>query len=153
MTAKRVEPPRLPPAERIKTFDEIERTLPAHQAFKEAARCLFCHDAPCNKVCPVEVDVVSFIRKLKTKNFTGAIRVIREGNPLAATCARVCPQASLCEGGCAQSELAEPIAVGALQRFLADEELKKGIAPMVPAPPTGRKVAVVGAGPAGLTCA
>jgi glutamate synthase (NADPH/NADH) small chain len=153
MSGRRAEPPRLPPGDRVRSFAEIEKTLPLHLALREASRCLFCHDAPCNKLCPSGVDVVNFIRKIKTKNFAGAIRLVREANPLAATCARVCPQDALCEKGCSQSDIGEPIAIGALQRFVTDEELKRGIAQAAPVERKQRKVAVVGGGPSGLTCA
>jgi glutamate synthase (NADPH/NADH) small chain len=153
LSGKRAQPARLAPCERVGSFDEIEKTLPPHVAVREASRCLFCHEAPCNRACPSGVDVVGFIRKIKTKNFVGAIRLLREANPLAASCARICPQSSLCEEGCSRSEVGEPIAIGALQRFITDEELKKGIAPLPPAEPKAKKVAVVGGGPSGLTCA
>lgn len=150
---KRQTPQKLSPEERIKSFAEVEKTLTPAQALIEASRCLFCHDAPCNKDCPSGVDVVNFIRKIKTKNFTGAIRLIREANPFGATCARVCPRSELCEKGCSSSTISEPIAIGDLQRYLMDIEFKQGIKPRLKTERKNKKVAVVGAGPSGLACA
>ncbi|MDI7247471.1 MAG: NAD(P)-dependent oxidoreductase [Bacillota bacterium] len=141
------------PEERKKGFDEVERGLAIHQALAEASRCLFCHDAPCVAGCPAGVDVPGFIRRLKTRNFIGAARLIRDANILAGVCARVCPAEELCEKKCSSTNLSEPIAIAALQRFAADEELRRGIRLPGPGVPTGRKVAVIGSGPAGLACA
>ncbi len=143
----------LSPEVRKAGFDEVARGLAIHQALAEASRCLFCHDAPCVAGCPAGVDVVGFIRRLKTRNFIGAARLIREANIFAGVCARVCPSEELCEKKCSSTNLSEPIAIAALQRFVADEELRRGIRLPGPGAPTGRKVAVIGSGPAGLACA
>jgi glutamate synthase (NADPH/NADH) small chain len=143
----------LPPEERKAGFDEVEKGLALHQALPEASRCLFCHEAPCVTGCIAGVDVVGFIRRLKTRNFVGAARLIREANVFSAVCARVCPSEEQCEKPCSSTDLAEPIAISALHRFVADEELKRGIRPEKADTPTGKKVAIIGAGPAGLTCA
>lgn len=143
----------LPLEERKAGFDEVERGFALHQALAEASRCLFCHDAPCVAGCPAGVDVPGFIRRLKTKNFLGAARLIREANVFAGVCARVCPAEELCEKKCSSTNLSEPIAIAALQRFVADEEAKRGIRLPGPGAPTGKRVAVIGSGPAGLACA
>ena len=143
----------LSPEERKAGFGEVEKGLALHQALPEASRCLFCHEAPCVTGCVAGIDVVSFIRRLKTRNFVGAARLIREANVFSAVCARVCPSENQCEKPCSSTNLAEPIAISALHRFVADEELKRGIRPGKAGAPTGKKVAIVGAGPAGLTCA
>ncbi|MCR4402885.1 MAG: NAD(P)-dependent oxidoreductase [Firmicutes bacterium] len=143
----------LPLDERRAGFDEVERGLALHEVLAEASRCLFCHDAPCVSGCPAGVDVPGFIRRLKTKNFIGAARLIRETNVFAGVCARVCPAEELCEKRCSSTNLSEPIAIAALQRFAADEEAKRGIKLPHAAAPTGKRVAVVGSGPAGLACA
>lgn len=139
--------------ERKAGFDEVEKGLALHQALPEASRCLFCHEAPCVTGCVAGIDVVGFIRRLKTRNFIGAARLIREANVFSAVCARVCPSEERCEKPCSSTDLAEPIAISALHRFVADEELKRGIRPEKAEAPTGKKVAIIGAGPAGLTCA
>jgi len=139
--------------ERKSGFDEVEKGLALHQALPEASRCLFCHDAPCVSGCVAGIDVVGFIRRLKTRNFVGAARLAREANVFSAVCARVCPSEEQCERPCSSTNLAEPIAIGALHRFITDEELKRGIRPRQAGTPTGKKVAVIGAGAAGVTCA
>ncbi len=139
--------------ERKAGFDEVEKGLALHQALPEASRCLFCHEAPCVTGCIAGVDVVGFIRRLKTRNFVGAARLIREANVFSAVCARVCPQEEQCEKPCSSTNLTEPIAISALHRFVADEELKRGIRSQKAGTATGKRVSVVGAGPAGLTLA
>lgn len=148
--AERQKPKTLPPEERIKSFKEVESTYLPHQAIAEAARCLFCHDAPCNTGCPASIDIVKFIRRIKTKDFRSAIRTIRGSNVLAGVCARVCPTEKLCEKPCSATELVEPINIAALQRFVTDLELQRGIEIPQKAEPTGKRVAVIGSGPAGL---
>lgn len=139
--------------ERKAGFDEVEKGLARHQALPEASRCLFCHEAPCVTGCIAGIDVVGFIRRLKTRNFIGAARLAREANVFSAVCARVCPSEEQCEKPCSSTNLAEPIAISALHRFITDEELKRGIRPQKAGAPTGKKVSIIGAGPAGLTCA
>lgn len=151
--AKRQEPPKLPPEERIKSFAEVEGVYLPHQAIAEAARCLFCNDAPCVKECPAGIDITKFIRRIKTKDFRSAIRTIRESNVLAGVCARVCPTEKLCEKPCSATGIGEAANIAALQRFVTDLEMKEGIKLPKPAAPTGKKVAVIGSGPAGLAAA
>lgn len=140
-------------AELAAVFQEIERGFSPQEAVAEASRCLKCEDAPCAKECPAQIDVSKFIRQIATRNFNGAIRVIKEDNILAGTCARICPQKYLCEGACSSSELAEPIKIGKLQRFAADQEMEKGPKRMRSLPAKGICMAVVGSGPAGLSAA
>ncbi|MFM7412782.1 MAG: NAD(P)-dependent oxidoreductase [Planctomycetota bacterium] len=125
------------------------------EARVEADRCLFCYDAPCIKACPTGIDVPTFIRKISTDNLTGAARTILEANVLGASCARVCPTQMLCEGACVMLDLEkDPIQIGRLQRHATDHVAAHGIDVLhAPATRNGRRVAVLGAGPAGLGCA
>ncbi len=129
---------------------ETSRMLTVHQAVAEASRCLFCFDAPCTKACPAAVDVAGFIRRIRSGNFTGAHRLIWEQNVLGGVCGRVCPTDQLCEEACSTTELSRPIEIGALQAFACEHEF-------LPEPrgakPSGAKVAVIGAGPAGVAAA
>lgn len=127
--------------------------LSAHEALVEANRCLFCYDAPCTQACPTHIDVPKFIKKISTDNLTGAARTIFDSNLLGATCARVCPVQELCEGACVLGAEHKPIPIGRLQRFAMDDAYRRGAIPVKIAAPTGRTVAVVGSGPAGLSCA
>jgi dihydropyrimidine dehydrogenase (NAD+) subunit PreT len=112
-----------------------------------------CFDAPCTHACPTHIDVPKFIKKIGTGNLHGSARTIFESNVLGATCARVCPVQQLCEGACVLGAEHKPISIGRLQRFAMDYAYGKGLAPFQPGPETGKKVAIVGAGPAGLSCA
>ena len=127
--------------------------LTAHEAFVEANRCLFCYDAPCAHACPTHIEIPRFIRKIATDNLIGSARTIFEGNLLGATCARVCPVQELCEGACVLGAGHKPIMIGRLQRYAMDYVYGRGVNVVKIAPATGRKVAVVGSGPAGLSCA
>src|SRR5690349_16742554 len=127
--------------------------LSAHEAAVEANRCLFCYDAPCTHACPTHIDIPKFIKKIATDNLLGSARTIFEANLLGATCARVCPVQELCEGACVLGSEHKPIAIGRLQRHAMDFAYEKGLLPFGPAASTGKKVAVIGAGPAGLSCA
>ncbi|MGE5708155.1 MAG: NAD(P)-binding protein, partial [Bacteroidota bacterium] len=120
------------------------------QAVIEATRCIMCHDAPCQQGCPAGVDVPSFIRNIKTRNFAEANRTIKRANVLSGACAQVCPVNEQCQEKCSQRMLSTPIAIGKLQAFAASCEDK---ALPVRKEPTGKKVALVGGGPASLACA
>ncbi len=122
-------------------------------AREEAARCLFCFDAPCVAACPTGIDVPGFIRAIATGNLDGSARTILAANPLGGTCARVCPVESLCEGACVRVALDWAVRIGSLQRVAMDAYRDAGRPFFVPGPAAGKRVAVVGAGPAGLACA
>ena len=139
--------------ERIRDFNEVPVGLPEWAAVDEAKRCLQCKKPSCMKGCPVEIDIPGFIGLLAQGKFDAAIAKIKEKNSLPAICGRVCPQEEQCENLCVLGKKGQPIAVGYLERFLADYERDRGIElPKVPVS-NGRKVAVIGSGPAGLTCA
>ena len=135
-------------------FDEVALGYTREMAREEALRCLQCKKAPCIAGCPVEIDIPAFVRLIQAGDFLGAARKIKEKNSLPGICGRVCPQEEQCEAVCVLSKKGQPIAIGRLERFAADYELKQGEvrAPAIP-DPTGHRVAVVGAGPAGLTVA
>lgn len=150
----RQEMPKQPPGDRIKNFKEVALGYTEEQAILEASRCLQCKKAPCIEGCPVCIDIPSFILKIKEKDFLGSIRKIKEKNILPAVCGRVCPQEELCETACVLYKKGSPIAIGRLERFVADYQLKQGILEIPPvAKPTGKKVAVVGSGPSGIVSA
>lgn len=134
-------------------FSEVKPAMTLREATIEANRCLYCFDAPCVAACPTSIDIPLFIRKIGTGNVTGSGTTILEANLLGATCARVCPVEELCEGACVLGDHYKPIEIGRLQRYATDHLYERGIVPFEPLPPTGRRVAVVGAGPAGLSCA
>lgn len=125
------------------------------QALTEAGRCLYCFDAPCIMACPTGIDIPSFIRKIAGKNPVAAARTILAANVLGGSCARVCPTEVLCEGACVVLDLeGDPVKIGRLQRYATDHVFERGIGVLnAPAKKNGRKVAVLGAGPAGLGCA
>lgn len=140
-------------AVRRKNFNEVAMGYSEEAALAEAARCIQCAKPNCQKGCPVEVPIKEFIGLVQKKDFAGAISKIKEKNNLPAICGRVCPQESQCEKYCNIGKKAEPVGIGRLERFAADWELAQGVkAPEIEAS-TGKKVAVIGAGPAGLTCA
>jgi glutamate synthase (NADPH/NADH) small chain len=146
--------PKLSVEERIRCFKEVALGYSEEQAVAEAERCLQCKVPRCVEGCPVGIDIPRFIRHIRERNYEGAIRVIREKNSLPAICGRVCPQEDQCMGKCVLGLKGEPINIGALERFAADEERRRGLRAMPEiAPQTGKKVAVVGSGPAGLTAA
>ncbi|MGB7727652.1 MAG: NAD(P)-dependent oxidoreductase [Candidatus Acidiferrum sp.] len=132
---------------------ELLPPLTRNEAAVEAARCLMCYDAPCTQACPTHIDIPKFIKKIGTHNLRGSARTILESNLLGATCARVCPVQELCEGACVLGSEHKPIAIGRLQRYAMDFAYGKSAPLFQPAKNTGRKVAIIGAGPAGLSCA
>src|SRR6202521_4922122 len=135
------------------TLQELLPPLSEQEAITESARCLMCFDAPCTHACPTHIDIPKFIKKISTGNLLGSARTILESNLLGATCARVCPVQELCEGACVLGAEHKPIAIGRLQRFAMDYAHQTGSYPSVISAPTGRRIAVIGAGPAGLSCA
>lgn len=150
----RVPMSRQDPMERVKNFNEVALGYTEREALAEASRCLQCKKAPCVTGCPVQIDIPAFIRLLRNRDFAGGIMKIKEKNALPAVCGRVCPQEDQCEQLCVLSRKGEPIAIGRLERYLADWESAHGEMTLPERPvPTGKKVAIVGSGPAGLTCA
>jgi len=138
---------------RIKNFEEVALGYTEDLALQEAQRCLQCKDAPCIKGCPVNIDIPGFIKLIRERNYNGAIKKIKETNNLPATTGRVCPQETQCEAVCTLKKVGEPVAIGRLERFVADYELNKGIEIPEIKTKVNKKVAVVGSGPAGLTVA
>ncbi|HHY50303.1 MAG TPA: NAD(P)-dependent oxidoreductase, partial [Alphaproteobacteria bacterium] len=145
---------RLSPEEYAENFAELHPPLDRHAAHVEADRCYFCFDAPCMNACPTAIDVPLFIREIANGNPLGAARTILSQNILGGMCARVCPTEQLCEEACVR-EAAEgkPVKIGQLQRYATDAAMTANAQFFVRAPATGKRVAVVGAGPAGLACA
>ena len=145
---------RLPAAEIARNFADIAPKFERHEAMVAADRCYFCHDAPCMTACPTSIDIPLFIRQIATGTPEAAARTIFAQNIMGGMCARVCPTETLCEEVCVR-EVAEgkPVEIGRLQRFATDTLMDKGVHPFVRAKATGKRVAVVGAGPAGLSCA
>jgi glutamate synthase (NADPH/NADH) small chain len=145
---------RLPPAELAANFADAHPPLTADEALVEASRCYFCHDAPCTEACPTDIDVPGFIRRIATGNTRGAAATIFAANILGGSCARVCPTEILCEQACVRlTQEHRPVNIGALQRHATDWMMDRAIQPFTRKPETGRRVAVVGSGPAGLACA
>jgi glutamate synthase (NADPH/NADH) small chain len=155
---KTIEPKKNPmPAQdpflRAKNFNEVALGYAEKAVVAEANRCLQCKNAPCRQGCPVEVDIPAFIGLAAARDFAGAIKKLKEKNALPAVCGRVCPQESQCEKYCTLGKKHEPVAIGRIERYCADWELANGVLPQEVNPSTGKKVAVVGSGPSGLTCA
>jgi dihydropyrimidine dehydrogenase (NAD+) subunit PreT len=146
--------PKLPPDRYEQNFADITPRMTRQQAAAEAARCLFCFDAPCTIACPTHIDVPAFIKKIHTGNLRGSARVILEANILGESCGRVCPTEVLCEGACVFNERGErPIEIGRLQRYAVDFVLDNGVRLFRAGAPNGRRVACIGSGPASLACA
>ena len=145
---------RLTPAQYVDNFADLHPPLDKHEALVESDRCYFCYDAPCMNACPTEIDIPLFIREIVTDNPLGAAKTIFEQNILGGMCARVCPTEQLCEEACVR-EAAEgkPVKIGQLQRYATDAAMREDAQFFTRGTPTGKTVAVVGAGPAGLACA
>ena len=145
---------RLSPEQLEKNFADINPPLTEAQALEEGARCLFCHDAPCIKACPTEINVPQFIRQILTGNLRGSARTILSANILGHSCARVCPTSVLCEGACVlNAEGKKPVEIGKLQRYAVDPVIAGGTRLFQAGAANGRRVALIGAGPASLSCA
>ena len=141
------------PEVRAKNFEEVCLGYNEEEAMAEASRCLNCKNAMCVKGCPVSINIPAFIHEVKEGNFAEAYRIISESSALPAVCGRVCPQETQCEGKCIRGIKGEAIAIGKLERFVADWARENGISPEAPKEKKGKKVAVIGSGPSGLTCA
>lgn len=153
MSLKKNEMPVQDPKVRGKNFNEVALGYTKEQAIDEANRCLGCKNKPCVGKCPVAIDIPAFIAKIREEDFEGAYQIIAKSSSLPAVCGRVCPQESQCESKCVRGIKGEPVAIGRLERFVADwhnDHVKE--APVKPAS-NGHKVAIIGAGPSGLTCA
>ncbi len=141
------------PLVRAKNFDEVCLGYSKEEAMDEATRCLNCKNAQCVKGCPVSINIPAFIEQVKDGNIEKAYSIISESSALPAVCGRVCPQESQCEGKCIRGIKGDPVSIGKLERFTADWARENGIKPQGAEKKNGHKVAVVGSGPAGLTCA
>ena len=138
---------------RNKNFKEVSQGYDEELALNEASRCLNCKNMPCVSGCPVNVRIPEFIAKIAAHDYEGAYAIIKTTNSLPAICGRVCPQENQCESKCVRGIKGEPVGIGRLERFAADYAMAKGSAPAEIPAPNGKKVAVIGSGPAGLTCA
>ncbi len=141
------------PKVRATNFDEVCYGYNAEEAVEESERCLHCKNAKCIQGCPVSINIPEFIAAIRKKDFKEAYNVISESSALPAVCGRVCPQESQCEGQCIRGIKGEPVSIGKLERFTADWAREQGIRPEPAKEKNGHKVAVIGAGPSGLTCA
>ncbi|AKR57650.1 dihydropyrimidine dehydrogenase [Devosia sp. H5989] len=147
-------PGRLEPGQYKTNFSDLHPPLDRHEAFVEADRCYFCYDAPCQNACPTSIDIPMFIRQIATDNPLGAAETIFEQNILGGMCARVCPTEQLCEEACVREEAeGKPVKIGMLQRYATDIAMEEDVQFFARAAETGKRVAVVGAGPAGLAAA
>ena len=147
------EMPEQTPQKRIKNFDEVPYGYSKEVAVEEAKRCLQCKNKPCMKGCPVEIDIPGFINSIAQGKFDKAAEIIKAKSNLSAICGRVCPYESQCEGECTLKKIVEPVGIGRLERFIADYERNHGVKIPKKAKSTGKKIAIIGSGPAGLTCA
>src|SRR5215217_7051725 len=145
---------RLAADEYAEAFSDLHGPLDKHEARVAAERCLFCYDAPCVTACPTSIDIPLFIRQIAAANTQGAAKTILDSNIFGGMCARVCPTETLCEEACVRNASeGKPVQIGLLQRHATDALMAAGRQPYRQGAPTGRRVAVVGAGPAGLACA
>ena len=138
---------------RAKNFDEVCLGYNKEEAMEEATRCINCKNAQCIKGCPVAIDIPAFIEQVKLGNIAEAYQIISQSSALPAVCGRVCPQESQCEGKCIRGIKGDPVSIGKLERFVADWARENNIKPEPAKEKNGKKVAVIGSGPAGLTCA
>ena len=150
---KAVPIPKQKPEVRRRNFNEVALGYTKEQAIEEASRCLQCPKPQCVQGCPVEIDIPAFIKLIREGKFDEAVRKIKEKNSLPAICGRVCPQEGQCQKFCVLGKVGDPVSIGRLERFVADWERERGVTIPEIAPPTGKKVAIIGAGPAGLTVA
>ena len=141
------------PQVRAKNFEEVCLGYNKEEAMEEASRCLNCKNAQCVKGCPVSIDIPGFVSQVKEGNFEEAYHIIGKSSALPAVCGRVCPQESQCEGKCIRGIKGEAVSIGKMERFVADWARENGIKPQPAKEKKGHKVAVIGSGPAGLTCA
>ena len=139
--------------ERVNNFEEVELGYNSEEALKEASRCLQCVNPRCMKGCPVSIMIPEFIKCIKENDIKGAYEVISRSSSLPAVCGRVCPQEKQCESMCVKGLKGDAISIGSLERYVADEAIKNNLNSTVVDKKNGKKVAVVGSGPAGLTCA
>ncbi|MCB1498060.1 MAG: NAD(P)-dependent oxidoreductase [Bauldia sp.] len=145
---------RLTAEQYLANFSDLHPPLDRHQALVEADRCYFCFDAPCIQACPTGIDIPLFLREILTENPKGAAETILSANILGGMCARVCPTETLCEEACVREKAeGKPVRIGELQRYATDALMAEGKQPFSRAAPTGKRIAVVGGGPAGLSCA
>lgn len=146
--------PTLAPEQLERNFADIAPPLTPDAALLESNKCLYCYDAPCTQACPTHIDVPSFIKKIASGNMRGSARVILDANPMGHSCARACPVEVLCEGACVLNDRdEEPIKIALLQRHATDWALEHDYQPFVAGPSRNKRVAIIGAGPAGLSCA
>ena len=141
------------PKVRATNFEEVCYGYNKEEAMAEASRCLNCKNAQCMKGCPVSINIPAFVEQVKNGDFTKAYEIISESSALPAVCGRVCPQESQCEGKCIRGFKGDPVSIGKLERFVADTARENGIKPKTAAEKNGKKVAVIGSGPAGLSFA
>ena len=153
MSLKKNEMPAQPADVRNGNFDEVALGYTEEQALDEAARCLHCKNKPCREGCPVGIDIPAFIARVAEKDYEGAYQVIAESSSLPAVCGRVCPQETQCEKHCVRAIKGESVGIGRLERFVADYHNTHSKAEAVRPASNGHRVAVIGSGPAGLTCA
>ena len=139
--------------ERARNFAEVCYGYNEEEAVSEAERCLGCKNAKCVQGCPVKIDIPAFIKEVKERRFEDAAKTIAKASSLPAVCGRVCPQESQCEGKCIRGIKGEAVSIGKLERFVADWSRENGFVPKADGEKKGKKVAVIGSGPAGLTCA
>src|ERR1700730_9144764 len=143
---------RLSPNQIAANFADLPPPLDLDEALAEADRCLYCFCSPDSRACPTSIDVPKFIRQIAHRDELGAARTILEANVFGGSCARACPTEVLCEGACVDNLLMKtPVQIGRLQRHACDTATAKNVRFFQPGPPTGKKVAVIGSGPAGLT--